>query len=263
MTSKSSDCSELACSSYRRPNKTDNVCYFVRYVIYGTRAVVSRLIQHSASPRAVSASRPHPSCHKSRNALVAHIIYYLLYTLILAYRNSTAVFCEHALSILRARGYVVYSRLYFSCEGWLLKAGDNGERYFKFYNFCKNAFRSPHYCYMYLFTAVVELSLEDLGEVLVELLQVRSKWYDVGILLKVPVDTLDGIEARYDDPKDRLREVLKPWLKKAAKSQPTWRTLVEMLRNGLVDEPRIADQLEAKYCPAPDREQGKSSYPCD
>ncbi len=41
----------------------------VHYVIYCTRSVVSMLIQHAASPRAVSASRPHPSYHKSRNVL--------------------------------------------------------------------------------------------------------------------------------------------------------------------------------------------------
>ena len=50
-----------------------NVGKVVLYVIYGTRAVVSCLIQHSASPRAVSATRPHPSCHKSRKALLTYI----------------------------------------------------------------------------------------------------------------------------------------------------------------------------------------------
>lgn len=102
-----------------------------------------------------------------------------------------------------------------------------------------------------------------MGEILEALLQVRSKWYDAGMKLKVPVDTLDGIEARYDDPKDQLREMLKSWLKGAVKSQPTWKALVEMLRSSLVDEPRMADQLEGKYCPSPDGEleiQGQSRY---
>ena len=101
----------------------------------------------------------------------------------------------------------------------------------------------------------MELSLDDLGEVLEELLQVRSKWYYVGIKLKVPVDTLEGIKTQYDDPMDQLREMLKPWLKRAAKSQPTWSVLVEMLRSSLVEEPKMADELEAKHCPAPGREQ--------
>ena len=41
----------------------NNVRFFVCYVIYGTQAVVSRLIQHLALPHAVSASQPHPLCH--------------------------------------------------------------------------------------------------------------------------------------------------------------------------------------------------------
>ena len=48
-------------------------------------AVVSRVIQHSTSPRAVSLSpcavspsQPHPSCHKSRNALYTHNNYLLI-----------------------------------------------------------------------------------------------------------------------------------------------------------------------------------------
>ena len=102
MTSKSSDCSELACSSYRRPNKTDNMCYFVRYVIYGTRAVVSRLIQHSALPRAVSASRPHPSSHKLRNALVAHIIYYVVHGRWVRYKMFRTTYAQWHLYILMA-----------------------------------------------------------------------------------------------------------------------------------------------------------------
>ena len=46
-------------------------------MIYGTRGVVERLIQHEAKPSAVSASRPQPECHKSRNARKsAHYVFY-------------------------------------------------------------------------------------------------------------------------------------------------------------------------------------------
>ena len=43
------------------------------YVIYGTRVVVSLPIQHSASPRAVYATQPHPSCYKLCKAVLAYI----------------------------------------------------------------------------------------------------------------------------------------------------------------------------------------------
>ena len=46
-------------------------------MIYGTRGVVERLIQHEAKPSAVSASRPQPECHKSRNARSStHYLFY-------------------------------------------------------------------------------------------------------------------------------------------------------------------------------------------
>ena len=47
----------------------------VQYTIYSTRGVVSCLIKHSASPRALSATRPLLSCCKSRTALRERINY--------------------------------------------------------------------------------------------------------------------------------------------------------------------------------------------
>ena len=49
----------------------------MQYVVYSTRGVFSWLIKHSASPRALSATRPLLSCCKSRTALRARINYYL------------------------------------------------------------------------------------------------------------------------------------------------------------------------------------------
>ena len=57
----------------RSNNKPFNVGEFVLYVIYGTRVVVSWCDTALVSPRAVSATRPHPSWHKSRNALLTNI----------------------------------------------------------------------------------------------------------------------------------------------------------------------------------------------
>ena len=61
-----------------RHNKPVNARLVVQYTIYSTRGVVSCLIKHSASPRALSATRPLLSCCKSRTALRARINYYVL-----------------------------------------------------------------------------------------------------------------------------------------------------------------------------------------
>ena len=101
--------------------------------------------------------------------------------------------------------------------------------------------------YLFLISRA-ELSVDDLGDVKEELYTARTKWYDVGLKLKVPIDTLDSIRSQYDDHGDQLCEMLKPWLKGAAKSNPQWKVLVEVLRSRLIGESKLADSLEEKYC---------------
>ena len=75
----------------------------------------------------------------------------------------------------------------------------------------------------------------------------RTKWFDIGIELKVDVSTLKSIESMYSNAKDCLREVITEWLK-AVSPKPTWRSLVDALRRPVVDESKLAAVLEAKYC---------------
>ena len=111
------------------------------------------------------------------------------------------------------------------------------------------SYKSEHAAHhFFLFIARAELSLDDLGDVKEELYKARNKWYDVGLKLKVPIDTLDSIRSQYDDHGDQLCEMLKPWLKGAAKSNPEWKVLVEVLRSHLIGESKLADSLEEKYC---------------
>ena len=118
------------------------------------------------------------------------------------------------------------------------------------------SYKSEHAAHhFFLFIARAELSLDDLGDVKEGLYKARSKWYDVGLKLKVSIGTLDSIRSQYDDPGDQLCEMLKPWLKGAAKSRPKWEALVEVLRSPLIEEPNLADHLEGKYC----RSEAKSS----
>jgi len=101
------------------------------------------------------------------------------------------------------------------------------------------------------------LSLDDLGDVLEEILTSSTKWYEIGLGLKIPVDKLDGIRSQFRDCKGCLCEMLKEWLKGAARSRPTWGALVEALRSQMVGEPELADQLEAKYCQSEGKSQGR------
>ena len=90
------------------------------------------------------------------------------------------------------------------------------------------------------------LKIEYLGDVRAELYEVRTKWYDIGLALKVSVTTLDSIEGQFDNHSDKLREILKVWLKTA--TQPTWQDVVGVLKSPVVGEAKLASDIEAKHC---------------
>ena len=101
---------------------------------------------------------------------------------------------------------------------------------------------------MNLYDTAMALTLDDhLLVLLNETCDASNKWYNIGLGLKVSVSTLDSIRERWDDDSDRLREVYKPWLK-GVDPLPTWKALIEALRNRSVGEGKLADQLETKYC---------------
>ena len=87
----------------------------------------------------------------------------------------------------------------------------------------------------------------DLNTVQNEIHDARTKWYDIGIELKLDVSTLKATESKYSDSKDCLREVITEWLK-AVRPKPTWRSLVDALQRPVVDESKLAAVIEGKYC---------------
>ena len=92
-----------------------------------------------------------------------------------------------------------------------------------------------------------QLSVDDVQVVREELNDVRAKWYDIGMQLRVSVGTLDAIKTQYSGPSDCLRETLITWLK-SYPPHSTWRKVVEALKSSIVGEARLAANLEQKYC---------------
>ena len=90
------------------------------------------------------------------------------------------------------------------------------------------------------------LTIDDLGTVLNELFDIRAKWYNIGLLLNVPVGTLESIDQQHCEDSSKLRQTLMVWLKIAA--QQKWQTIVEMLRSRTIGEQRLASEIEAKRC---------------
>ena len=70
----------------------------------------------------------------------------------------------------------------------------------------------------------------------------QTKWYHLGLQLKVRVDILDRIRSN----RDQLLEMLKTWLTTA--DNPSWKTLIDALRSRSVGASLLGDILKAKYC---------------
>ena len=91
-----------------------------------------------------------------------------------------------------------------------------------------------------------KLTLDDLGQVLEEVLDVSAQWYHLGIQLELKVGTLDSISAQFTDPKHQLLEILKTWL--TTSDNTSWRTLTDALRSRNVGASELSGILETKYC---------------
>ena len=75
---------------------------------------------------------------------------------------------------------------------------------------------------------------------------VSYKWYNIGVQLDVPTFQLKNIEKKTSDLMDQLRDTLDYWMNH--NFSPSWRHLVDALRAPSVDEKRLAEEIEEKYC---------------
>ena len=71
----------------------------------------------------------------------------------------------------------------------------------------------------------------------------RTSWYDIGLQLDVPVDTLDSIEQEKGNDGDHLRNLLKRWLKQGG---ATWGALADALKSSTVGECQLAKKLNVR-----------------
>ena len=88
------------------------------------------------------------------------------------------------------------------------------------------------------------LKLDDLVEVKRFLFNVKEKWYNIGLNLKVKLADLNQIRDQHINDKDYdacLREMLQKWLKQFP-NKPTWGRLADALREKDVDEGELADE---------------------
>ena len=105
-----------------------------------------------------------------------------------------------------------------------------------------------------------QLSVDNLAVLLEEFINVRAKWYNIGMKLGVGVGTLNAIRAQYNDTSDCLRETLAAWLR-ARPTPTTWSKVVEALNSATVDEGALATSLEHRYCSSTPPDTTAPSHP--
>ena len=93
-----------------------------------------------------------------------------------------------------------------------------------------------------------------------ELVDVSSKWYNIGLHLDLLPGDLDNIKlTEHVDVRSCLCEMLKLWLKRG---HPTWHLLVKALNSRSVSEMDLAKQLKRKYCKKITTDQTGMLYSC-
>ena len=92
------------------------------------------------------------------------------------------------------------------------------------------------------------LAQEDLATLVNELYEVRAKWFDLGVQLRMSTPDLDAIQTQYQNNPDAcLRQMLSDWLTKEVPSPPTWQRVVDALSSPAVDRPAVAQRVRQTY----------------
>ena len=85
-----------------------------------------------------------------------------------------------------------------------------------------------------------ELTINDLRDVLKTVWDARTKWYNIGSELRVDPETLDTIKENEKKVEDRLRTMLKTWLR-MSQPKPTSAALAEALQSPTVRNGQLHD----------------------
>ena len=91
------------------------------------------------------------------------------------------------------------------------------------------------------------LTPDDAVDVLNELLPAQNKSYELGLKLKLPQHVVEAIHK--ESPSDRcLLQILSKFLQQA-EPIPTWRVIVDALKNPVVGLTALARRVEAAHFP--------------
>ena len=104
--------------------------------------------------------------------------------------------------------------------------------------------------------AIETLNPNDIATLVNELHEVKAKWYDLGVQLRMKIHDLDAIEIECLKNCDRcLIKMLSSWLSQTDHS-PTWQIVVDALSSPAIGNQNAANRIHQVYCkPGPDLPQ--------
>jgi hypothetical protein len=102
------------------------------------------------------------------------------------------------------------------------------------------------------------LDEHDVTEIVPEILLVQTKSEILGRILKLPKPTVDSIIYKYSDPQEQLIHVIDTFVNQVH-PKPTWRAIVDALKNPLINLPHLAEEIKQRHCPH--LEEGRH-FPC-
>lgn len=86
------------------------------------------------------------------------------------------------------------------------------------------------------------MDIDDFAEVQEAVWEARSKWYNIGIRLKLKVPDLDCIDAEPGiNVEEKFNRMVKSWLKMTESC--TWPALCEALKHPTVAMPNVAEEV--------------------
>ena len=77
-----------------------------------------------------------------------------------------------------------------------------------------------------------------------ELHSVAPSWFEIGVLLGLPMTVLQDIDKDYHSLEDKLFAVVRIWLERAG-SEANWETVIQVLKSS--DRIALAAEIESKY----------------
>ena len=87
---------------------------------------------------------------------------------------------------------------------------------------------------------------EDVAGIVAAILPAQTKSEAFGHILKIPPHTVEAIHQQYHNPQDRLFHVISEFVKHV-EPKPTWKVIVEALKNPLIEFSSLAEDIENKY----------------